>query len=168
MCDFASERSATRPPCPKTMCRKCGRSVRSTSFSGLLPCRPKGVSVCSVVKAPHHRPPTSQPTPAFYHGIHGNRLRRTRKEVGEGDVPAFQPRFRHDAVKRSRGSATLPVFQVVHAKSVRTPRAEAARVLRAPSHPSFRSEVSQSFYSIFGNEISMRKKFHVQYKPYNS
>ena len=41
-------------------------------FSILFPCRLKGVSVISVVKNP-------SPLPAFHHGKHGNRLRRTRK-----------------------------------------------------------------------------------------
>ena len=59
---------------------KRGRIVRSALFPGLLPCRPKGVSVISVVEQ------GSRHLIFFYHGIHGNRLHRTRKVV-KGVVP---------------------------------------------------------------------------------
>ena len=58
-----------------------------TLFSGLLPCHPKGVSVCSVVKG-HLQPASS--LCLFHHGEYGNRLRRTRKEVERSESVATE------------------------------------------------------------------------------
>ena len=95
ICDFVSEHFGTKSrkcrimmrnnsrksPVNKYLIEKIVAKVREgTLFSGLLPCRPKGVSACSVVKG--HLHPAPLPS-SFYHGKHGNRLRRTRKEVGK-------------------------------------------------------------------------------------
>ena len=116
------------------MCRKRGRNVRSTSFPGLLLCRPKGVSVCSVVRnSPPPFPPRKTRKPASPD---------TESEVWKDVTRIPQPRFHHSATSATILSwhDSIMVRRNDHA-GVRPSRPSAREV---PAPPSARGAVGRS------------------------
>ena len=98
--------------------------------------------------------PTTKYTETGFAG-YGRRLGRLERL----EKVSFRPfSHDHDAVKRSRRSATLPV---IHAKPVQTPRAEAARVLRAPSVFSSNSIIPSRHYRLYAGPSSDSMPFQI-------
>ena len=111
--DFASERSDVKSLHTKEYVAETWPDRAKYTFPRPPSVSPKGrFRVFRGENAPHLLPscpfiPSPAPLCGFHHGRHGNRLRRTRKEVGERCRPGLQPQFHHITIRNSSSSVII-------------------------------------------------------------